>query len=373
MGRHLILVGGGHAHLTTLKDLQTFIADGHRVTVVSPSAYQYYSGMGPGMFGGTYRPQDIRFNIRKMVTDRGGAFVEDYVASIAAGERTLQLASGKQLHYDVASFNTGSGVPTDRIEISGGRVYTVKPIINLLKAREEIISGRGTLDVAVVGGGPAGVELAGNLLSLLGETGRPGKVTLVAGQRLLRNFPERVRLLAWESLSRRGCTVLEGTHAKNVDSTGLLLSDNTTHKADLTFLAMGVSPGPLFRESGLPTGPDGGFLVNHYLQCTEHPELFGGGDCISLEGTPLAKVGVYAVRQNPVLFHNLRAMLNGNLLTRFEAGKRYLLIINLGGGLGILHKGPVTFNGKLAFIIKDYIDHRFMRTFQVSGETEEPY
>ena len=58
MGKHLVLVGGGHAHLTCLMQLKHFVDRGHRVTLISPDAYHYYSGMGPGMLGGTYSPQE---------------------------------------------------------------------------------------------------------------------------------------------------------------------------------------------------------------------------------------------------------------------------------------------------------------------------
>jgi NADH dehydrogenase FAD-containing subunit len=45
MSRHLVLVGAGHAHLAVLAELETFVAAGHRVTVVSPDDFHYYSGM----------------------------------------------------------------------------------------------------------------------------------------------------------------------------------------------------------------------------------------------------------------------------------------------------------------------------------------
>jgi hypothetical protein len=55
MGKHLVIVGAGHAHLTVLKNLKKFKEAGHRVTVVSSSPMHYYSGMGPGMLSGIYR------------------------------------------------------------------------------------------------------------------------------------------------------------------------------------------------------------------------------------------------------------------------------------------------------------------------------
>ena len=49
MGKKLVFVGGGHAHLTSLKNLSAFRKRGHDVFLVGPSPYHYYSGMGPGM------------------------------------------------------------------------------------------------------------------------------------------------------------------------------------------------------------------------------------------------------------------------------------------------------------------------------------
>jgi len=57
MGKTLILVGGGHAHMETLAHLEEFVQKGFQVTVVGPSTHHYYSGMGPGMLGNTYTPE----------------------------------------------------------------------------------------------------------------------------------------------------------------------------------------------------------------------------------------------------------------------------------------------------------------------------
>ena len=58
------------------------------------------------------------------------------------------------------------------------------------------------------------------------------------------------------------------------------------------------------------------------------------------------------------------AALEDGDLQPFEPGGDYLLIFNLGDGTGIFHKRWVQFGGRLAYFIKDYIDRKFMRTFQ---------
>jgi NADH dehydrogenase FAD-containing subunit len=112
-------------------------------------------------------------------------------------------------------------------------------------------------------------------------------------------------------------------------------------------------------------------LVNAYLQSVAHPDIFGGGDCISLEGQQLAKVGVYAVRENPVLYHNLMVALEGGEMEVFRPQKHFLLIFNMGDGKGIYWKKNWAWEGRLAFLLKNYIDRKFMKTFQISGELDE--
>ncbi len=63
-------------------------------------------------------------------------------------------------------------------------------------------------------------------------------------------------------------------------------------------------------------------------------------------------------------YHNLQASLNRNELKAFQPGGDYLLIYNLGDGTGIFSKGRLTFGGRPAFWLKDWIDRRFMKRFQ---------
>ena len=371
--KHLVLVGGGHAHLTVLVNLASYVQRGHRVTLINPSPYQYYSGMSPGMLSGIYRPREVRFHVKKMTEDRGGEFIEDKVVKIDPFNRNLFLQGGKQLPYDVASFNTGSEVPLDLLfAVSQENIIPVKPVENLLRVHRLILPVlKSGMHFTVIGGGPAGVEIAANLWRLVKESQGEAKIILIAGRKLLGSFPEKVRTLALRSLSRRGIEVLEGTRVKEIRKELVILSEGRSLPFDFAFLALGIRPSSIFHESGLPTGEDGGLRVNSHLQSVAYPELFGGGDCISLSGHPLAKVGVHAVRQNPLLFRNLVAALEGGEMQTFIPQEDYLQILNMGDGRGILWKKSFVWEGRLAFLLKDYIDRRFMRNFQVSGELEE--
>jgi NADH dehydrogenase FAD-containing subunit len=374
MGKHLVFVGGGHAHLTSLKNLGNFIRRGHQVTLISLSAYHYYSGMGPGMLSGIYRPQEVRFHVKKLVEDRGGRFMEDKVTKIDPIGRLLFLHSGKEVNYDIVSFNTGSEVPAESLlKTPQENVLPVKPVIHLLNARQFVLNRLEMkhLHCVVIGGGPGGVEVTANLWRLIHQSQPHAKITLIAGKSLLGDFPEKARALALTSLSSRGVDVIEGNYVKAVEKETVLLKDGQKIPFDMALLGVGIKPSPLFKNSGLPTGEDGGLLTNAYLQSTAYPNIYGGGDCISLDGYPLARVGVYAVRQNPVLYHNLLTALDGGEMKVFKPQKSYLLIFNMGDGSGIFWRKNCVWKGRFAFLLKDYIDHRFMKRFQVSGELTE--
>jgi NADH dehydrogenase FAD-containing subunit len=374
MAKRLVFVGGGHAHLTCLKNLHEFEKLGHNVTLISPSPYHYYSGMGPGMLSGIYRPQEVRFNVKRMAEDRGATFKEGKVVRIDLNRRLLFLASGEEIPYDVVSFNTGSDVPMELLtSMSHDNIFSVKPVVNLLKARQIILSvlreGRRP-NFVVVGGGAAGLEITANLWRLVHAYGI-GKITNIAGKRLMSGAPERVRDLAINSFSKRGVEVIEGSYVKTVERETVTLSDGRRLPIDYIFMAVGIKPSSLFKDSGILTGQDGGLLVNTYLQSVAYPEIFGGGDCINLQGHDLAKVGVYAVRENPILYHNLRVALEGGTMKSFIPQKTFLLIFNMGNGKGIFWKKNWVWDGRLAFLLKDYIDRSFMKKFQVSGERNE--
>jgi NADH dehydrogenase FAD-containing subunit len=374
MGKHLVLVGGGHAHLTCLKQLKHYVDRGHRVTLISPTPYHYYSGMGPGMLGGTYSPREIRFHVRRMAESAGGDYIAGAVLRLDCPRRRLSLASGQKIDFDVASFNTGSSIPLKAVTITDcENVFPVKPIINLLHARRVIRALLATRPVRllVVGGGPAGVEIAGNTWKVVQAYGGKARITLLAGTKLLGNFPDKVRRLAFRSLEARQIEIIAGTRLHALERGYAKLADERELPFDLTLLALGVTPDPLFSDSGMATGPDGGMLVNQYLQARDYPYIFGGGDCISFQSRPLNKVGVYAVRQNPILYHNLLASLEGQNLRPFRPQADYLLIFNLGDGKGIFWRKNWVWNGRPAFYLKDYIDRKFMKKFQISGELQE--
>nr|WP_319493227.1 FAD-dependent oxidoreductase [uncultured Desulfobacter sp.] len=372
MKKNLVLIGGGHAHMTALENISRFVKKGYQVTVIGPSFYHYYSGMGPGMLGGTYTPSDIRFATRDVVCKQGGTFIKDYATRIDPAAKTILTAGGQSVSYDVVSVNAGSYVSMQDIPEDADNTYPVKPIEKLMEAAEKLklLFDRKKAVVTIVGGGPSSAEVAGNIWQLAHQTkGNMPEIKILAGKRFMGRFPESVRSRVIRILTKRGIQIFENGYVKKITAESIVMESGESLATDFTFLASGVKPSTLFETSGLPVGPDKGMLVNKYLQSITYPDIFGGGDCICFKDRPLDKVGVYAVRQNPVLLNNLLAQLEGKPLQVFEPGPEYLLIFNLGANFGVLKKKRLVFSGKPAFWIKNYIDTKFMKKFQAIEKT----
>jgi NADH dehydrogenase FAD-containing subunit len=257
MGKHLVLVGGGHAHMVTLANLHKFIEKGHQVSVIGPSPHHYYSGMGPGMLGKTYTPEEIRFATKHVVEKQGGRFILGTVTRVDPAERTIYLESGQTISYDVLSFNTGSYVPKIIVTDNGEDIFTVKPIEKLLEAQQRILelTSQPNITIGIIGGGPAAAEITGNIWRLAKDYGKyMPEIKIFSGEDLMFRFPEKIRKKTHRSLTKRAIEILERGFVKKIKTGRIALDSGQTYDVDLIFLAIGVRPSPIFQESGLPIG-----------------------------------------------------------------------------------------------------------------------
>ncbi len=366
--KHLIFVGAGHAHLYPLSRARDFVAAGIRVTLIAPGKF-WYSGMGPGMVSRFYEPKDDTVDVRALVEQGGGAFIKDEVVRIAPSGREIHLRGGATMQYDALSLNVGSEVPLHAIAGAGDFGVPVKPIKNLLALRERLSTDKRSeeLRVVVIGGGAAGSEVTANIWHLLERAAIASRITLVhSGDRLLEEATSCAARKLTGYLECLGVEVICGAKAERVREGNVELKDGRSIPFHHLVVASGIRAPALLAESGLPCAQDGSMRVNAFLQCPDFREIFGAGDAICFADKCLPRIGVYAVRQAPVLHANLLSYLAGEPLQRFKPQQRYLLILNLGDGTGLLTRGRFMLRGRCAFLLKDWLDRRFVRRFQTA-------
>ena len=364
-GRRIVFAGGGHAHLYSLVRVGELVQRGYDVTLVDTSPYMYYSGMATGVISGAYAPDENRIDVRRLVEGGGGTFVEDRVTRIRPEDRTFVLENGDAVPYDAASICLGSEVSPGALEVTGARgaPVRVKPVENTREIRRRLLAPGGdrVSKVLIVGGGAAGCEVAANVLELLERSGLRSEVTIAhGGPSLLPGAPRRAQELILRLLRGRGAEVLTRATVVRIGDGAAWTADGREIPCDLPVLAVGVSPPDVFRASGLPTGDHGDLRVDRHLRSIGDDRLFGGGDCVSLDGESLPNLGVFAVRQGPVIFRNLRAALEERPLSEYRPQGRFLYVLNLGDGTGLAVYGPLVWRGKLSWKLKHRIDKRFV-------------
>jgi selenide,water dikinase len=159
-----------------------------------------------------------------------------------------------------------------------------------------------------------------------------------------------------------------GSDVGEVGSGVLHLKNGAEVAFDLLVWATGAAAPSLFRTAGLETDDRGFLLVDGTLRSISDPAVFAAGDAGTLRQFPRTpKSGVYAVREGPVLSHNLAvAVTDGPSrdYRHFRPQTRSLVLVNTGDGRALLSYGAVALTAKWALNLKDWIDRRFMRRFQ---------
>jgi selenide, water dikinase len=377
----LLLVGCGHAHLFVLEALAHRPIRGATVTLVSPDDEYYYSGMIPGVLAGQYHPEQARFVPPRLARAAGADWVCARVTRIDPARNIVELDSGKPLTYDTLSLNIGARLRgSDRRDVRA-HASPVRPMSRALELVPRILGAppadeRNRSRVVVVGGGAAGVELAFCLHTALRLRGGAQAIELVlvsADDRILPEYPESFRARARALLADRGIRTLLSAEVDLCGPGWVHLSDGTRLDAQTIVWATGPQAPSLFRDSGLPLDEQGYLAVTPTLRSPADANVFGAGDCVGLIGYPwVAKAGVYAVREGPILAENLRRQVENRPLRRYRPQRRWLSLMNTGGGSALLHYRGRAMHGSLAWKLKTAIDERFVSRFRALEREADP-
>jgi len=361
----LVLVGGGHAHLIVLEALAERRDATLDVTLVTPSRWQYYSGMLPGWIMGRYGEDDCRVDLRPLASRAGANLVLGRVVAMNADRSLLCLQDGRHLEYDMLSLNTGSETNVEWLASLSERLLTVKPVEQFFALWQEVVNplaARPCPSIVVVGGGAAGAELSIAVKSALSAADGKCSVTLVAGNSgLLSGHNPMVRRRMQSALDAAGIRVLRERAAGVED--GVLLPGGELVKADLVIAATGARPSAFLAQSRLALSDDGFVAVDNFHRSPSHPNVFAAGDVSTRLDGATTRSGVHAVRAGPILAHNLIAATKGLPLGPYKPRKRSLYLIVSGPDKAIVSWGGLGVAGRRAWRWKDRIDRNFIKRF----------
>ena len=358
--RDLVLIGGGHAHALVLRMWGMDPLPGTRLTVINPHPIAPYSGMLPGHVAGHYRREEMMIDLVRLARHAGARLIPARVTGIDRVNRQVLVEGRAPLPYDIASIDIG--ITTDLPALPGFLDHAVpaKPF-DIYSDRWQRFVGAGLPRprMVVIGAGVAGVELALASAHRLRGEGRTPDVTLVdRDPQPLGAVGRGARRALLRHVTEAGITLLAGIEPVEVTADTVVLSDGRVLPSDFTLGVAGARPQSWLAETGLDLRR--GFVSIDPTLRSSDPAIFAAGDCAEMVWAPRPKAGVYAVRQAPILLHNLRAALSGGEMRRYRPQSDYLKLISAGGKMAVADKWGLPLDGAWLWRWKDGIDRRFI-------------
>ncbi len=228
---------------------------------------------------------------------------------------SLLVAAGAGQSYfgndQFSEFAPGMKSIDDALELRG-RIFGAFELAELAETEEEIDR---LLTFVVVGAGPTGVEMAGQIAELAHRTlnrdfrrinSREARVVLLdAAPQVLPPFGERLGRKTKTELEKLGVEVQLGSMVVDVDERGLDVQDKDGTRRRISAVtkvwAAGVAASSLTRtlseQSGAPLDRAGRISVNPDLTLPGYPEVFVVGDMASLDNLPgVAQVAIQGAK-----------------------------------------------------------------------------
>lgn len=373
----MVLVGGGHAHIEVLRDLAANPAPGIHVTLVTPTQRLVYTGMVPGVIAGHYGVQDCSIDLAGLAQRANAELLLTTASLVSPDAGKLACADGTVLPYDVLSLDVGATPAIGGAKGVDRHAVLMRPLERALVGWNGVFAraAAGNLNaVTVVGGGAAGIEMALAMRHRFDVAFRDPDmphVRLVSDAAGVGIAAGAARRLV-KRMRQAGVASHVGAAVKEVGEGFVRLEGGLEFATDAVFWVTGAAAHGWIRDSGLAVDARGFLLTNVHLQSVRYANVFGAGDCATVEGHEMPKAGVFAVRAAPILAANLRATLAGRPLVAHVPNPRYLALVSTGRKHAVGTWGPLSWQGRWAWYWKDRIDRRFVARYREGPARTRP-
>src|SRR5437870_113102 len=327
----VVVVGGGFGGLQATVGLRRAPVE---ITLVDRRNFHLFQPLTYQVATGALSPGEIAYPLRAIFKRRRNVRVLlAEVADFDLDGRELRLCS-------VAGVPAPPTLPYDTLIVAGGSRYSyfghdewrehaaeVKSLESALAVRSSLLAAfeaaeaeadaarrAAWLTFVVVGAGPTGVEMAGQIAELARDTvrrefraidPRTARIVLVeAADRVLTTFPPSLSARAARSLERIGVTVLTDRTVIGIDAAGVTIDGAGDAERIVThnvIWAAGVTASSLASRLGELTGAArdraGRVTVEPDLTLPGHPEVFALGDMVRTHATQFPGVAPVAMQQ----------------------------------------------------------------------------
>ena len=394
--RRIVIVGGGYAGFYTAWKLEKYLRTSEaQVVLIDPLPYMTYQPFLPEVMAGSVEPRHALVSLRSHLRSagpRGTEILNATVTNVDHGNKivTVQPAVGDAffLEYDIIVVTAGAVTRTFPIPGVLSEAIGLKTIEEAVAIRDRLIANfdraavlepgpqrSRLLSATFVGGGFAGVEGFGELLSLATSLLKDyptisfSELNFTLVEAMDRILPEvSAKTGAWvvRSLEQRGAHVHLSTQLVSATDGHVVLSTGEEFDSDLIVWTAGTTANPVVAQhTDLPIDERGRLIVGADLRVRESsapdaaviPDAWGAGDDAAVPDlsknaarSTTVPNAQHAVRQGKRLAKNIVASLRG------EGMRNYVhhnlgVVATLGLYTGVFQSGPIVVKGFPAWVM----------------------
>ncbi|MCD8507894.1 MAG: NAD(P)/FAD-dependent oxidoreductase [Candidatus Pacebacteria bacterium] len=377
MNTHIIIVGGGFAGVRTALDLAHRFrhTDTIEITLISNYPFfEYYPAMYRVVTGSS--PMRVQIPLGDIFEHTRVRLVHDTVERIDTATKTVICEGGETYVGDMLVLALGSEMNYFNIEGLEQVSFNFKSVHKALELKkhihqlferarpEEVDETLVALNFLVVGAGPSGVELAGELALYARALAQKHNIPesfisinlIQASSRILPTFPEEVSARATQRLRMLGVNVLPNRTLIQGKSWTALLKDMNMGTRTIIWTA-GVKTNNVFQSlvDHFEFDGKGRVIVDEYLQAKGHEHIFIAGDNAATPFSGLAQTALY---DGAYIARSIEAHVLGKKKTLYTP-RPVAFDVPVGPGWAALVIGNRTFYGRLPWLVRHIIDFKF--------------
>ncbi len=361
----IVIIGGGFAGMNVAKNLRNIDA---QVVLVDKNNFHTFQPLLYQVATAGLEPDSVTYPLRKIFNHFNNFFVRIASAKKIDIENNLLITDKGDIEYDLLVIATGAETNyfgNKKIEHYSMPMKSVREALDLrsliLQNFEEALitnnieERQKLMNIAIVGGGPTGVELAGALAELKKYIlpkdypdldFRQMTVHLIEGQdRLLAAMSNEASNKAESFLQEMGVQIWLNTFVEDFD--GQIVSTSTKKKLPTKTLiwAAGVKGSPV---DGIESDKFGRIPVDETLKVLGSDNLFVVGDLAAIEGNLQPMLASVACQQGEFLAKNLKLHLANKAMKPFVYNDKGTMA-TIGRNKAVVDLPNFKFQGRLAW------------------------
>ena len=330
-----------------------------------------YQAAHPEILSAKVTPDEISGDLNNFASEIGAEFIHDTVVDLDFKAKKVKTSgNGREIPYDflviaIGAEQTFFGIPG--AEALSCSVNTLKGAVETKNALDQLDYIK-KINIAVIGAGLTGVEVAGEVNDYFDDRGAEAKIYLVEMMpRILHTFPnEKVSKYVAKTIADRGVEILTETAVQEVGEKAITFTDGSKRPYDLVIWTAGIKPNRLLEKLDIPK-ENGWIKADSYLRVSECVFAVGDALCFECAGVRSGQNVEEAERQGKVAAANIIRTIKGVRLTRYRPKNTIQnprAFLSLGSDKAVMY-----FNGIVltvfAYRLKKFVEHRYMKRFHV--------